>query len=451
MSFALLKIIANAQLGHIPTGAAADFPVWKGPDSSVVRVQAILYSSLAASLLAAFLAMLGRQWLSRYASVDHGSIIDRGRQRKRKMDGMVNWKFALVMECLPLMLQISLLLLGYALSDYLFFINRVISSVTIGFTSFGLLFYFLIVSAATFSYDCPFQTPIPLIFRYLIRFDDEHKRYLRRIRKRFRRAYSWMKKGWLGWKSGGLGNGSNGRNVLPVANPPDQRSLVFDKVAEWDDHAVDSECIAWMFEMPMDTDSTMVIARFVPEIVWHSGTRVSSLERLYDIVLGCFDRSSGDPILKPGFKEKAYLCAKALLHMCIQCKSVGNESENAVFKSISRRYQILGSMGCGGNSDLESTLNIIDRVFGHPGQMSWNNSSLTIQHRAWMAHILLYHAWDVTKDGGPLPDYIKEFILRSLRSATSLPTPIVADCLLIIGLILGINVNPNDLFIVDKG
>jgi hypothetical protein len=252
-------------------------------------------------------------------------------------------------------------------------------------------------------------------------------------------------------KSGSLGNGSGGHTVLPVANPPDQLSLVFDKVAEWDDHAVDADCIAWMFEMPMDTDVTMVIARFVPEIVWHSGTRASSLERLYDIVLGCFDRSSGDPVLKPGCKEKAYLCAKALLHMCVQCKSVGNESENAVFKSISRRYQILGSMGCGGNSDLESTLNIIDHVFGRPGQMSWDNSSLTIQHRAWMAHILLYCAWDVTKEGNLLPDYIREFILRSLRSATPLPAPIVADCLLIIGLILGINVNPNDLFIVDKG
>jgi hypothetical protein len=364
------------------------------------------------------------------------------------MDGMVTWKFSLMMECLPLMLQIALLLFGYALSDYLFFINKVVASVTIGFTSFGLLFYFLIVSAATFSYDCPFQTPIPLIFRYLIRFDDEHKRYLRRIRKRFRRAYFWMKKGWLGWKSGSLGNGSSGHNVLPVTNPPDQRSLVFDKVADWDDHAVDSECIAWMFEMPMDTDVTMVIAWFVLETTWHSGTRTSSLERLYDIVLGCFDRSFR--YLKPGSKEKAYLCAKALLHICIQCKYVGNESENAVFKSISRRYQILGSMGCGGNSDLESTLNIIDHVFGRPGQMCWDNSSLTIQHRAWMGHILLYRAWDVAKEGGPLPGYIREFILDSLRSMTPPPAPIVADCLLIIGFILGINVYPNTLLVVDK-
>jgi polyferredoxin len=99
------------------------------------------------------------------------------------MTGMVTWKFDLVMECLPLMLQFALLLLGYALSDYLYFINKVIASAIIGFTGFGLLFYLLIISAATLSYNCPFQTPASLVLRFLIRFDDQHKRYLKRSGK----------------------------------------------------------------------------------------------------------------------------------------------------------------------------------------------------------------------------------------------------------------------------
>ena len=54
----------------------------------MVHVQSILYSSLAASLLAAFIAMLGEQWLDRYAQVEmRGSVIDRSRHRQRKMDG----------------------------------------------------------------------------------------------------------------------------------------------------------------------------------------------------------------------------------------------------------------------------------------------------------------------------------------------------------------------------
>ena len=163
MNFQLLTIVASVSLGNVPTGDNAAFPQWTGPDPAAVRIQAILYSSLSASLLAALIAMLGKQWLNRYASAGRGSIIDRGRQRKRKMEGMDTWKFDLVMECVPLMLQAALLLLGYALSDYLYFINRVVASVVIGFTAFGLLFYFLITSAGTLSFNCPFQTPLSLV------------------------------------------------------------------------------------------------------------------------------------------------------------------------------------------------------------------------------------------------------------------------------------------------
>ena len=161
MSYELLKIVANSSLGIVPPSDTTKLPEWEGPDATVVHVQAILYSSLAASLLSAFVAMLGKQWLSRYARVEmRGSVVDRSRHRQRKMNGMDTWHFDLVMECLPLMLQAALLLLGYALSNYLFFINKTVASVLIGFTTAGLLFYLLIVSAATLSYTCPFQTPL---------------------------------------------------------------------------------------------------------------------------------------------------------------------------------------------------------------------------------------------------------------------------------------------------
>jgi hypothetical protein len=46
------------------------------PDQSAVEVQAVLCSALASSLLAAFLAMLGKQWLNSHTD---GSLIDRNR------------------------------------------------------------------------------------------------------------------------------------------------------------------------------------------------------------------------------------------------------------------------------------------------------------------------------------------------------------------------------------
>jgi hypothetical protein len=65
------------------------------------------------------------------------------------------------------MLQAALLLLGCALSLHLEEINRTIASVVIGITSFGVLFYFLIVIAGVASESCPYQTPASRIIRHL--------------------------------------------------------------------------------------------------------------------------------------------------------------------------------------------------------------------------------------------------------------------------------------------
>ena len=343
MSFALLTIMASVSLGKTPTGDAAAFPQWNGPDPTIVHVQAILYSSLAASLLAAFVAMLGKQWLNRYSQMEmRGSVIDRSRHRQRKMNGMVTWHFDLVMECLPLMLQIALLLLGYALSNYLYFINKTVAAVLVGFTSFGILFYLLIVSAATLSYNCPFQTPASLILRFLIRFDDEHRKYLHRSRKWFSRLFS-RKGSRQRPKSGGPyglgrfgtfdGSAFGDHFELPMANMSEPNPL-FNKETDWGGYVLDSNCIAWMFEMSMDADVIMAIMRFIPEVVWHAGIRSIPLERLYDTVLDCFDRTPGHLVVIPKLRNKAYLSAKALLHLAIQRKCIGDESDEAVFSSI---------------------------------------------------------------------------------------------------------------------
>ncbi|KAF9780437.1 hypothetical protein BJ322DRAFT_1082849 [Thelephora terrestris] len=143
-------------------------PQWNGPPPAMVHVQAILFASFAASLLAALLAMLGKQWLNRYDSSDlRGSAVERGQNRQRKLDGLVAWYFHYVMESLPLMLQVALLLLGCALSRFLWEVSTIVASVVIGVTSIGVLFYlFIVIAGATFE-NCPYQTPASLALRYL--------------------------------------------------------------------------------------------------------------------------------------------------------------------------------------------------------------------------------------------------------------------------------------------
>ena len=134
---------------------------WTGPPHTIVQVQAILYASLAAALLSAFLAMHGKQWLNQYASADvRGTAIERSQNRQRKLDGIVTRNFDRVMQSPPLMLQVALLLLGCPLSRYLREIDTAVVSVVLGFTFFGIISYLLIiVKGATFG-SFPYQTPV---------------------------------------------------------------------------------------------------------------------------------------------------------------------------------------------------------------------------------------------------------------------------------------------------
>ena len=143
-------------------------PQWSGPPHTIIQVQAILYASLASSLFSAFLAMLGKQWLNKYASIDmRGSAIERSQNRQRKLDGIVTWYFDHVMESLPLMLQFALLLLGCALSRYLWEVDMTVASVVLGVTSLGVASYSLLVVAGTASVSCPYQTPATRILRHI--------------------------------------------------------------------------------------------------------------------------------------------------------------------------------------------------------------------------------------------------------------------------------------------
>ena len=237
-------------------------------------------------LFAAFIAVLGKQWLNRFAQVEiSGPIADQSRNRVRNLDGMVIWHFNLVMECLPLMFQISLLLLRFFLFDYLFSINRTVAGVLIGFTAFGL-FYLLIVSAATLSYTYPFQTPLSLILHFMIPFDDEQ----RRSRKLLGHMLSSTRKlKNLRPRSPSSSNAAD-ENIaddltgLATIGLADQPRPSFNK-GIWHGQVLASAFIIRLFGTSTDADVTLTITKFIPEVVWHAGIRTIPLEKLYATVL----------------------------------------------------------------------------------------------------------------------------------------------------------------------
>ncbi|KAF8527080.1 hypothetical protein JB92DRAFT_2699464, partial [Gautieria morchelliformis] len=59
---ALLKLLINKVANGTFSDQDASLPVWTGPSSTIIWIQSLAYTSLATSLLAAFGAVLGKQW-----------------------------------------------------------------------------------------------------------------------------------------------------------------------------------------------------------------------------------------------------------------------------------------------------------------------------------------------------------------------------------------------------
>jgi hypothetical protein len=163
----LRAILLSLNRSIVPSEVPAPPPVWNGPPAEIVTTSNLLYASLLMSLLAAFVAMLGKQWLSRYLRHAGGSMIERCGDRQRKLNGLEKWPFRLFIESLPIMLQIALLLLSCGLSRYVWSVNISVARVVISFTVLGVIFYVGIVIAGASSYECPFQTPASTALRAL--------------------------------------------------------------------------------------------------------------------------------------------------------------------------------------------------------------------------------------------------------------------------------------------
>ncbi|KAJ7983240.1 hypothetical protein DFH06DRAFT_1035695, partial [Mycena polygramma] len=137
----------------------------------ILVAQNLLYVSLFSTLLAALLAVLGKQWLMHYtAAGERGTIEARGLERQRKLDGLRKWKFDSVMQIFPLLLQIGLFLFSAALSIYLWEIHLSLAIVVLFFTSIGSIAYAALLMSAVAFPDSPFQTPLaPLVARLIPR------------------------------------------------------------------------------------------------------------------------------------------------------------------------------------------------------------------------------------------------------------------------------------------
>ena len=429
MSFTVLAMLLNTTSG---TQNQLPPPTWSGPSPSIVKVQSVLFASLLSALLAAFLAMLGKQWLNLHVE---GSFIDRNRHREQKMRGMITWHFKFVMEFLPLILQASLLLLGYALTRYLWDISHTISFVIAGFTIVGMVVYLLIVVAGTFSRSCPFQTPISIAIRAILEF---YRKEIEGASKTARNLFRFARS-----QTSLIVH----RQQLPT--PP----IATDIDDQDNEVRAELRCILTMFNMTKAPDSVKAIMAYITEIVWDDRLKSVPLLQVYQALRESLLRSADGKVHpRPGARDRALWSAKALLHLYNQRRCIHrfDTTLSNQEKLINHRSQPLGHHEFDKDFDLQSTFYIVDWTFGVQPEIPWSDLELSEPHRCWLAHILQYRAWDALYTQKKLTKDVRGFVVASL-SSRSCPTRVVADCLSIVHMVVaGHRPEPRDLLIKDR-
>jgi len=441
---ALLRVLIHTADKTIFGDNAPSLPQpWTGPPRAIVQVQAILYVSIGASLFAAFLAMLGKQWLNLYTSNQtRGPTIERSQNRQRKLKGLTTWYFKPVMELLPLMLQASLLLLGCALSRYVWGLDPIVAGVVLGGTLLCASLYVFIVTAGTASESCPYQTPVAQFFRYL-----------------------WRKVPSLSTLQAALAafigeptpaGRVDDQTLLhtgdPNPNPDTEQTL--DPTTT----ALDFSCGSWMLQTSLDRKVNQVTLKFLLSVLALPGFEATIVTGCFNVFVSCVSvAGNGGVTVIRGLEQHAVTAATCLLGSV--SRLLIEDPRSKILTDVRQQLRrIFPSTVDHPNLPFYHTMNAIHGLFGerdHPDALDWKGLDFSTQESSSLAHHLVKIAWSWYRkprleEERKVPRWVLHFSLHSLLSDPEPPSSVIADCSLIIAIGLGCDVSETYIRNPDK-
>jgi len=408
--------------------------------------------------------MLGKQWLNRYASTDmRGSAIERSQNRQRKLDGIVKWYFHYVMESLPLMLQFALLLLGCALSLYLWGINTTVALLVISITSFGAIFYALIVIAGTAFMSCPYQTPGAQVLRHILpmfhlAFSFVTKNSLC-VKYSINRCGSIRRKGWsaslpceillifiiglpialaydayVSVRTITVGVSTLARRAhnwfrwvhSPQVDGSDQQAVI-----------LDLQCISWVLQTSLDKALRLSTLKVLAAMTTLADFDPALVSACFDTLASCVAVVGDEVVITRGLEELAGVsttcCLRTFSHLTTM------DPASTVLRDARKRYneafppktrsKILPA--CHGFDILHSLLSE-DRT---ELKVQWDDRKLSDNEHIILVQLarFIYQ----TSGHGKVPYWILRFALHYLSQDPPPPTPVIISCLSIVAIDLG--------------
>jgi len=401
-----------------------------------------MYASLIISMLAALIAMLGKQWLNRYLKNSGGSMIERCGDRQRKCDGLEKWPLHFFIQSLPVMLQVALLLLACGLCRHMWTINMSVAFTLISLTSLGVVFYVVIVIAGVSSYACPFQTPTSVALRGLWK---KSRHWIFSLTIHYTRVLSWARRTW----NRGIRSLLR-RQYLPTAIPlegmevyrSEPRTTSKRSATIRQTNISDLRCVSWIIRNITDPEALDAAIRLAGTIRWFDDG--INVDPPYDLIVSTF-RACFDPTgrVYSGSRDRAYYSGRAMMwiYTLATCKSL----------EIARTFTLPFIMHLAPCPD--NNLKHLLQVTSEPSSIRARILCLlaidpehTPSHLQWISNVLLHLVWAnrTRLDCELLRGYVPKHKTRVLPLSATL------NRLLVWWILLGSPVEEEALEIQDK-
>ena len=462
MTATYMRILIHTMNNSLFPDANTSSTPWTGPPPEIITVQSLLYASLATSLLAAFLAMLAKQWVNRYLRNHGGSAADKSRDRQRKLDGLEKWHFHLAIESLPVMLQLALLLLGCALSRYLWTISYTIAGVTIAVTLFGVTSYIFLTLAATLYYNCPYQTPPSILTRMAIRHLIHYGTTFTALQslippfsiKKLRQILGCLHSGAQSALASAhyIPTAVGGAECIPLAvvvAPPTQ--IFKSAPVDWDTCEADIRCISWVLYSTTDPDVILSTVQFAADMIWYPEIAGAlSPHTLANLFFDCL--LDGQVI--PGKVEHASSIGMALAsvlsihlitepespaikNLCEGILSIRVSSPEPVFKLVTGILRLVAST-------------VEDSMFGNWELLESVPDHLSTTQKLWLSRVVLQTLWRWRCVQGPTRVFnlsiVEPICQRFATDGDQILLIFKTHCFLMLAISLGLQINICDLY-----
>ncbi|KAJ6572329.1 hypothetical protein B0H19DRAFT_681840, partial [Mycena capillaripes] len=225
---------------------------------------------------------------------------------------MRRWRFDLVMQVFPLLLQFSLLLFATALSIYLWTIHHVIATIVVTLTGLASTLYAVMIISAVVSPDSPFQTSLSFLLKIILeRFPvPEYWCWFvedtwARLDRAHGKTHTFLLQCWTAC------TGAITRMVPPlpmfhISKPHDpQPAPIFDSPGP---PSKEVSAVLWALETSTDPKLVEIAAEMVPDLQGPVNLDVRpALKRLDDIFRSCLNVYN----VRDGMTNRATACIRA--------------------------------------------------------------------------------------------------------------------------------------------